>query len=243
MARQRIDILLAQKDLAESREKAKILVMAGAVYVEGQRVAKPDQRFDDDARLEVRTGALPFVSFGGVKLKHAVDNLEITVNKKTALDIGSSTGGFVDCLLQSGAARVYAVDVGTHQLHDRLRRDPRVILLEGVNARYLKPEQIGEKIDLITVDVSFISLKKILPAVVPLLNDDDALVTLVKPQFEVGRYHVGKGGIVKDEERIRAVIEETRAFGESLGLRPVAMVEAPREKERKNREYFIKWER
>jgi 23S rRNA (cytidine1920-2'-O)/16S rRNA (cytidine1409-2'-O)-methyltransferase len=243
LARQRIDILLARKDLAESREKAKILVMAGAVYVEGQRVAKPDQRFDDDARLEVRSGALPFVSFGGVKLKYAIETLEITVNGKTALDVGSSTGGFVDCLLQSGAARVFAVDVGAHQLHDRMRRDPRVVPLEGINARYLKLQQIGERVDLITVDVSFISLKKILPAVVPLLNDGGVAVTLVKPQFEVGRYHVGKGGIVKDGERINAVIEETRSFGESLGLRPVGMIEAPREKERKNREYFIKWER
>jgi 23S rRNA (cytidine1920-2'-O)/16S rRNA (cytidine1409-2'-O)-methyltransferase len=243
LAKQRIDILLAQRELVESREKAKILVMAGAVYVEGQRVAKPDQRFDDNSRLEVRAGALPFVSFGGVKLKHAIENLEIIVNGKTALDVGSSTGGFVDCLLQSGAARVFAVDVGVHQLHDRLRRDSRVTLLEDVNARYLKPEQIGEKVDLITVDVSFISLKKILPAVLPILNDDGVLVTLLKPQFEVGRYHVGKGGIVKDSERIQAVVDEIRLFGESLGLRPASMVEAPRDKERKNREYFIKWER
>lgn len=243
MAKQRIDILLAQRDLVESREKAKILVMAGAVYAGGQRVAKPDQRFDDDVTLEVRTGALPFVSFGGNKLKHAVESLGITVSGKIAIDIGSSTGGFVDYLLQSGVVRVYAVDVGAHQLHDRLRREPRVVLLEGLNARYLRPEQIGEKVDLITVDVSFISLKKVLPAIVPLLNDGGILVTLVKPQFEVGRYHVGKGGIVKDSERIRSVLEETKAFGEGLGLRPVGMVEAPREKERKNREYFITWER
>ena len=243
MAKQRIDILLARRELAESREKAKILVMAGAVYAEGQRVAKPDQRFDEGVSLQVRTGALPFVSFGGVKLRHAIENLGITVNGKTALDVGSSTGGFVDCLLQSGAARVFAVDVGMHQLHEKLRRDPRVIMLEDVNARYLKPEQVGEMVDLITVDVSFISLKKILPAVVPLLNDNGLLVTLVKPQFEVGRYHVGKGGIVKDSERIQAVLGEITSFGEGLGLKPVGVVEAPREKERKNREYFIKWER
>ena len=242
MAKQRIDTLLAQKALVDSREKAKILVMAGAVYVEGQRVAKPDQHVDVNARIEVRPGALPYVSFGGTKLKHAFEAFGLSVKGKKALDVGSSTGGFVDYMLQGGATRVYAVDVGIHQLHEKVRRDPRVVLLEGVNARYLTPEQVGEDVDIVTVDVSFISLKKILPVLVPVLHRGAVLVTLVKPQFEVGRYQVGKGGIVKDQERVRAVIEDMKNFGQSLGLRPVSVTEAPRDKERKNREYFIRWE-
>jgi 23S rRNA (cytidine1920-2'-O)/16S rRNA (cytidine1409-2'-O)-methyltransferase len=242
LAKQRIDILLAQKAFVDSREKAKILVMAGAVYVEGQRVGKPDQRIDVNARIEVRPGSLPYVSFGGTKLKHAFETFGLSVEGKKALDVGSSTGGFVDYMLQGGAARVYAVDVGVHQLHDKVRRNPRVILLEGVNARYLTREQVGEDVDIVTVDVSFISLKKILPVLVSMLRQGAVLVTLVKPQFEVGRYQVGKGGIVKDQERVRAVIEDIKNFGKGLGLRPVSVVEAPREKERKNREYFIQWE-
>jgi 23S rRNA (cytidine1920-2'-O)/16S rRNA (cytidine1409-2'-O)-methyltransferase len=242
LAKQRIDPLLAQKELVDSREKAKILVMAGAVYVEGQRIAKPDQRIDQDARIEIRSGALPYVSFGGTKLKHALECFGATPAGRTVLDIGSSTGGFADCLLQAGATRVYAVDVGSHQLHEKLRYDPRVVLLEGVNARYLTREHLGETVDMITVDVSFISLKKILPAALALLNREGSLITLVKPQFEVGRYQVGKGGIVKDQQKIQEVIEDIRAFGRGLGLRPKDTCEAPREKERKNREYFILWE-
>jgi 23S rRNA (cytidine1920-2'-O)/16S rRNA (cytidine1409-2'-O)-methyltransferase len=242
LAKQRIDTLLTQKALVDSREKAKILVMAGAVYVEGERVVKPDQQVDPDARIEVRPGALPYVSFGGTKLKHAFEAFGLSVEGKKALDVGSSTGGFVDYMLQGGATRVYAVDVGIHQLHDKVRRDPRVVLLEGVNARYLTREQVGENVDIVTVDVSFISLKKILPVLVLLLRQGTVLVTLVKPQFEVGRYQVGKGGIVKDQERVVAVIEDIKEFGQSLGLRPVSVTESPRGKERKNREYFIQWE-
>jgi len=242
LAKQRIDTLLAQKALVDSREKAKILVMAGAVYVEGQRVAKPDQHVDVNAHIEVRSGGLPYVSFGGTKLKHALEAFGLSVKGKRALDVGSSTGGFVDCMLQEGAVGVYAVDVGAHQLREKIRRDPRVVPLEGVNARYLTPGQVSGDVDIVTVDVSFISLKKILPALVSLLHRGAVLVTLVKPQFEVGRYQVGKGGIVKDQERVRAVIEDIKKFGEGLGLRPKSVTEAPREKERKNREYFILWE-
>jgi 23S rRNA (cytidine1920-2'-O)/16S rRNA (cytidine1409-2'-O)-methyltransferase len=146
-------------------------------------------------------------------------------------------------LLKAGASKVYAVDVGTHQLHERLRKDERVVVLENVNARYLPPNGVGELVDVATVDVSFISLKKIIPSVVPILTQRGILITLVKPQFEVGRYQVGKGGIVKDEERIRAVIDDIGAFGAQQGLRVVDMTEAPRDKKRKNREYFLLWER
>jgi 23S rRNA (cytidine1920-2'-O)/16S rRNA (cytidine1409-2'-O)-methyltransferase len=243
LAKHRVDILLARRGLAESREKAKILVMAGSVYLNGDRVTGADRIVEEDAQLEVRSNPLPYVGFGGIKLEHAIAYFGVDVRGKTAVDIGSSTGGFVDYLLKTGVSRVYAVDVGTHQLHERLRADERVVVLENVNARYLSPNAIGEPVDLATVDVSFISLKKIIPSVIPLLTPNGILVTLVKPQFEVGRYQVGKGGIVKDEERIRVVLDEIKAFGVQLGLRFVDITEAPRDRDRKNREYFILWER
>ncbi len=243
MAKFRIDVLLARKGLVESREKAKILVMAGTVYLRGERVSRPDKVVDEDAPIEVRKNPLAYVGFGGVKLDRAIREFAIDLKGGIALDIGSSTGGFVDCLLQSGASKVYAIDVGTHQLHERLRADDRVVVLERVNARLLTPDDIGEKADIITVDVSFISLKKIIPAAVPMLAPKGLLITLVKPQFEVGRYQVGKGGIVRDGERIKAVLDDLRRFGEGLGLRAANIAEAPRERERKNREYFILWER
>ncbi len=242
MAKLRIDVLLARRKIAESREKAKILVMAGEVYADGERVSRPDRLVDEGARLEVRASAIPYVGFGGVKLAHALDAFGVDVRGKRVIDIGSSTGGFVDCLLQRGASTVYAFDVGTHQLHEKLRKDPRVVVREHVNARYLSEEDIGEKADIITVDVSFISLKKILPAAAPLLDGRGVLITLVKPQFEVGRYQVGKGGIVKDEDRIAGVLDDMKEFGHTLGLQAVKTVEAPRERERKNREYFVLWE-
>ncbi len=217
--------------------------MAGAVYVRGQKVLKPDRRIDEEEAITVRDRSTEYVGFGGVKLAHALSTFGLDVEGKVALDIGSSTGGFVDCLLRRGVARIYAVDVGTHQLHERLRRDTRVILAENVNARYLTAGDIGEKVDLATIDVSFISLKKVLPAAMALVKPHGLLLTLVKPQFEVGRYHVGKGGIVKSEERIEEVLEDIRTFGGELGLRAVETTEAPREREKKNREFFILWER
>ncbi len=243
MAKFRIDVLLANRGLAESREKAKVLVMAGAVFVNGERVDKADRMVDEQASIEMRGQALPYVGYGGVKLERAVEEFGIAVEGKIAVDIGTSTGGFVDCLLQAGASRVHAIDTGAGQLHEKLKNDPRVIAHERTNARYLSAQDIGEKADIITVDVSFISLKKIIPALLPLLAPAGRLVTLVKPQFEVGRYQVGKGGIVKDRERIEAVIDDILHFGEECGLLARGVVEAPREKERKNREYFILWER
>lgn len=217
--------------------------MAGSVLVEGQRVDRPDRRFEEEVRIELKTAGLPYVGYGGIKLKKAADTFGIDAKGKTAIDIGSSTGGFIDFLLKSGALRIHAVDVGTHQLHYTLRQDERVVVREGTNARYLTLEDIGERVDIITVDVSFISLKKIIPALVPLLKDGGQLLALIKPQFEVGRYEVGKGGIVKDTAKIQSVIDDIDGFGEELGLHKVAIVEAPREKERKNREYFILWVR
>lgn len=242
MVKERIDVALAKKGLAPSREKARILVMAGEIYVEKERVTKPDKKIADGAHIEIRKNPIPYVGFGGVKLEQAIRIFGIDIRNKKALDIGSSTGGFVDCLLKYGASTVYAVDVGTHQLHDQLRKDRRVIIKENINARYLTFEDIGEKVDIITIDVSFISLKKILPAMIPLMNIEGHIISLLKPQFEVGRFEVGKGGIVKDDGKIKKVIEDMKTYGESLGIIPVSVAESPREREKKNREYFILWE-
>ncbi|MHB8111194.1 MAG: TlyA family RNA methyltransferase [Syntrophorhabdaceae bacterium] len=243
MVKERVDILLTRSGLAPSREKARILIMAGEVYANGQRILKADTRIDGSAALEVKGDPIPFVSFGGVKLKAALGAFHLDIREKIALDIGSSTGGFTDCLLKEGAAKIYAVDSGTHQLHEKLRSDERVILRENFNARYMTPEDTGEMVDIITIDVSFISLKKILPAAAGLLKVGGHIISLVKPQFEVGRYNVGKGGIVKDTGKIEAVIEDIRNFGPEVGLTALKTIEAPREKERKNREYFILWEK
>ncbi|MCX8021819.1 MAG: TlyA family RNA methyltransferase [Syntrophorhabdaceae bacterium] len=241
MGKERIDVILTKRGFAPSREKARAIIMAGQVFSGSERILKPDKKIEEDIPIEVRGATIPFVSYGGVKLDSALKRLGVTVMGLVALDIGSSTGGFVDCLLQNGASKVYAVDVGIHQLHHRLSEDKRVILKEGVNARYLKFDHIGEKVDLITVDVSFISLKKILPAAIQFLKETGRLISLVKPQFEVGRYEVGKGGVVKDITKIERALEEIQAFGKEIGLQPIGMVESPREREKKNREYFILW--
>ena len=237
MVKERIDVILTKKGLVPSREKAKIFIMAGEVYAAEERVAKPDQRYPGDVAVEIKKNPVPYVSYGGVKLKKALEAFQVNVNGKKVLDIGSSTGGFVECLLEAGAATVHAVDAGTHQLHERLRNDKRVILKENCNARYLRFDDIGETVDLITIDVSFISLKKILPPVIRFLKPGGRIISLVKPQFEVG-----KGGIVKDEEKIQKVMQDIQSYGKSLGIVPVNVVEAPREKDKKNREYFILWE-
>jgi len=242
VVKERLDVMLAKKGLASSREKAKALIMAGQIYVNKECVSKPDRLFPEEACIEIRGSYLPYVSYGGIKLEHALKAFGIEVTHKNALDIGSSTGGFVDCLLQHGASQVYAIDVGTHQLHERLRTDKRVVLFENVNARHLSFDDIGKKFEIITVDVSFISLRKILPAIIPFMHTGACIISLVKPQFEVGRHDVGKGGIVRDENKIRKVINEIKEFGKNIGFLPKNEIEAPREKEKKNREYFVLWE-
>ncbi len=241
MVKERVDVVLTNQGLAPSRERAKILIMAGEIYIGTERVVKPDMKVPHDAAIEVRKNPIPYVGYGGVKLEKAIKTFGVSIRNKKAADIGSSTGGFVDYLLKSGASRVYAIDAGTHQLHESLRNDGRVIVKENFNARYLTFDDIGEKLDIITMDVSFISLKKILPVVKPLLNSGGNVISLVKPQFEVGRFEVGKGGIVKDGKKIEGVIDDIKVFGHTLGLKYVDIVEAPREKERKNREYFMLW--
>jgi len=241
VVKERIDVMLAKKGLAPSREKAKVLIMAGQVYIGNERVHKPDIKVSCDAEIEIKKNPIPYVGYGGVKLEEAVRAFNIDLYGKIIIDIGSSTGGFVDYMLRSGALYVYAVDTGAHQLHESLRNDKRVILKEHFNARYLVFEDIGEQVDIITIDVSFISLKKILPVTIPLLKEKGYVISLVKPQFEVGRSEVGKGGIVKDEGKIEKVMEDIKAFGKAIGLKYMDFVEAPREKAKKNREFFILW--
>jgi len=242
VAKERVDVLLARKGLAPSREKARALIMAGAVYIGNEAITKADKKIGHDAPIEVRGNPISYVSYGGVKLKKALDAFALDVKGKKALDIGSSTGGFTDCLLQGGASTVHAIDAGTHQLHEKLRNDKRIVLQENCNARYLQFEDLGEKFDIITIDVSFISLKKILPVAVQFIKDKGHIISLVKPQFEVGRFEVGKGGIVKSAEKIVEVIKEIKAFGQTLDIEAIDVIESPREKEKKNREYLILWE-
>jgi 23S rRNA (cytidine1920-2'-O)/16S rRNA (cytidine1409-2'-O)-methyltransferase len=199
----RLDRLMTERGLAESREKAQALIMAGEVRVNGQKAAKPGQPVETDCTVEVLSRP-PYVSRGGFKLAGALRDFAIDAAGKVCLDIGSSTGGFTDVMLQAGAARVHAVDVGAGQLDWKLRTDSRVVLHEGINARSLKPEEIGEPVDLITCDVSFISVTLILPAAAALLRPAGQMVILIKPQFEVGKGQVGKGGIVRDPELHRA---------------------------------------
>jgi 23S rRNA (cytidine1920-2'-O)/16S rRNA (cytidine1409-2'-O)-methyltransferase len=242
VAKERVDVALARKGLAPSREKAQALIMAGEVYIGSEQITKADKKIELDAPIEIRGNPVPYVSYGGVKLQKVLDVFALDIKGKKALDIGSSTGGFTDCLLQAGVSLVHAVDAGTHQLHEKLRTDTRIILRENCNARYLKFEDLGEKFDIITIDVSFISLKMILPVAVQFMKDDGHIISLVKPQFEVGRFEVGKGGIVKSAEKIEAVIADIKAFGKTLGIEAIDVIESPREKEKKNREYFILWE-
>ncbi len=230
MKRERIDKLIVDRGLAHSRTRAQALVMAGVVLVDEQLVTKPSQAFAQNANIRLKGEGDPasrYVSRGGLKLEAALREFQIDVNGLTCLDVGASTGGFTDCLLQHGARRVVAVDVGHNQFVWRLRNEPRVELHEGVNARYLKPEDFDQKFDLVTIDVAFISATKILPAVVPLLTDQGRIITLIKPQFEVGKGEVGKGGIVTDPAQHERVVVEVNSAAEQLGLRVVGMIESP----------------
>jgi 23S rRNA (cytidine1920-2'-O)/16S rRNA (cytidine1409-2'-O)-methyltransferase len=213
----RLDRLLVERGLAESREKAQALIMAGEVIVNGQKAAKSGQMAAEDAVIEVRARP-PFVSRGGIKLAAALGHFAIDVTGFVCADIGSSTGGFVDALLQAGAARVHAVDVGVGQLAWKLRTDPRVVVHESVNAREMEPSLIGEPVDLVTCDVSFISVTLILPAAVRLLQPDGRMVILIKPQFEVGKGQVGKGGIVREPELHRATCDRVTKAMSELGF-------------------------
>jgi 23S rRNA (cytidine1920-2'-O)/16S rRNA (cytidine1409-2'-O)-methyltransferase len=246
MKRERIDKLLVEKGLAPSRTRAQALVMAGVVLVGGQRVEKPSEMFVTDAEIRVKGSDDPvsrYVGRGGVKLEAALREFKVDVTGLLCLDVGASTGGFTDCLLQHGARRVVALDVGHNQLDWRLRNDPRVEVREGVNARHLKPEEFPTKFDLAVMDVSFISATKVMPAVAALLTEHGQMITLIKPQFEVGRGEVGRGGIVHDPLKHARVIEEVNGAARELGLDVGGLLESPLRGAEGNVEFLALYER
>jgi len=208
MEKFRLDQLLVNKDLVSSREKGKALIMAGQVYVNGEKVDKPGTGFNENVILEIKGESLPYVSRGGFKLEKAIQEFHLELKDKIMLDIGASTGGFTDCALKNGAVKVYAVDVGYGQLAWSLRQDSRVKVMERKNARYLTSEDIFEAVDIITIDVSFISLRKILPPLYTLLKEEGSIVALIKPQFEAGREQVGKNGVIREQSIHKQVIQD-----------------------------------
>jgi len=228
--------LLVERGLVESQAKAQAMIMAGEVAVEGTAVTKPGTLVKEEAAITIAAPP-PFVSRGGIKLAYALDQFQLDVSDKVAADIGASTGGFTDCLLKRGARRVYAIDVGRGQLDYRLRQDPRVVVIEGVNARY--PLALPEKVDLATIDVSFISVEKVIPSVAQLLRDNSYLVVLIKPQFEAGRREVGKGGIIKDPLIHARVLGRFVAWLTEKKLRLGGLLPSPLPGASGNREFFI----
>jgi 23S rRNA (cytidine1920-2'-O)/16S rRNA (cytidine1409-2'-O)-methyltransferase len=235
----RADLALVELGLAQSRERARALILAGQVFAGDRRIDKAGDLIAEGTSLRVRGEDHPYVSRGGVKLAGALDAFGLDPSGVVAADIGASTGGFTDCLLQRGAARVYAIDVGYGQLHDKLRRDPRVVAMERVNARYLTPDSLPERVDWIVIDASFIGLGKLLPAVGALLNASGRIVALIKPQFEVGREAVGKGGVVRDEAArsgaISRVVEDAKRLGFTLEAQADAVISGPEG----NLEHFV----
>ena len=216
--KERLDVLLVNRNLAESREKAKAIIMSGIVYVDGQKEDKAGTMFEDTVSVEVRGHTLAYVSRGGLKLEKAMTHFGVTLNGKICMDVGASTGGFTDCMLQNGAVKVYSVDVGPGQLAWKLRNDERVVCMEKTNIRYVTPEDIPDRIQFASIDVSFISLTKVLDPVKELLTEDGQIVCLIKPQFEAGREKVGKKGVVREKSTHLEVIESVIAFAKSIGF-------------------------
>lgn len=245
MKRERIDKLLVDRGLIESRTKAQAVIMAGSVLVDEKRVEKPSESFPADANIRVKGGGpeTKYVSRGGLKLEAALTHFNIELEGRLCIDIGSSTGGFTDCLLRNGARHVAAVDSGTNQMAWRLRNDRRVTVMERTNARELRAEDFAEKFDLAVMDVSFISVTKLLPVLPPLLTDSGRIVTLIKPQFEVGKGEVGKGGIVREPEKHRRVIAEINQFAEQIGLSVRGVIDSPILGAEGNREFLALYER
>jgi len=234
----RLDRAMVERGICPSRQKAQALIMAGAVRVEGRRARKAGEMVREDASISL-VEDIPYVSRGGLKLQAALDHFGVDVQGKVVMDVGASTGGFTDCLLQRGAKKVYAVDVGYGQLAWKLQKDSRVINLQRRNIRYLKREEVAEEVDLITIDTSFISLRLVIPPALSFLRGSGEILALIKPQFEVGRGEVGKGGVVRDPEKHREVIEGIWAFAQGIGLRPVGVMESPLLGPKGNREFFI----
>lgn len=238
-AKVRLDKFLFDTGFASTIESSRALIMAGGVLVNGQKIDKAGALIDADADIRIAGEELKYVSRGGIKLEKAILEFKADVKDKVCLDIGASTGGFTDCLLQSGAKKVYAVDVGYGILAWKLRNDPRVINIEKSNIRYLDKTLIKDKIDLITIDVSFISLTKVIPVIIDLLMPHAIIIALIKPQFELGKENIGKGGIVRDEKEHEEVIEKIKNLSINLGLEIKGVIESPILGQKGNREFLI----
>ena len=237
--KQRLDVYLFENGFAESREKAKAIIMSGNVYINNQKADKAGDNVSDGDEVEVRGKTNPFVSRGGLKLDKAINVFGVSLENKVCVDIGASTGGFTDCMLQNGAKKVFCIDVGYGQLAWKLRCDPRVVNMERTNIRYVTTEQIGEKLDFASIDVSFISLKLVLPVAKELTGDNGEILCLIKPQFEAGREKVGKKGVVRDINVHLEVAETVVAFAESIGLYPKALDYSPVRGPEGNIEYLL----
>ena len=237
--KERLDILLVKKGLAPSREKAKTMIMEGNVFVDNNREDKAGSSFDENAKIEIKGNTLKYVSRGGLKLEKAMTHFGITLNGKVCMDIGASTGGFTDCMLQNGASKVYAVDVGYGQFAWKLRQDERVVCMEKTNIRYVTPEDIADRLDFASVDVSFISLTKVLGPARALLQDDGEMVCLIKPQFEAGREKVGKKGVVRDKAVHEEVIHKVIDFALETGFSILNLEYSPIKGPEGNIEYLV----
>ena len=239
VSKERIDKLLIEKRIVQSRERARSLIMEGRVIVEDRTIDKPGTKVDVEAQLQIRGENLPYVSRGGVKLEGALNAFGVHPSGMVVMDVGASTGGFTDCVLQKGARKVYAVDVGYGQLAWKLRKDPRVVNLERRNIRYLKREEVEEEVGLILIDTSFISIEKYLPHLLGFLRKGGTIISLIKPQFEVGKGEVGKGGVVKDPALHQKVIERISQFSRGLGLKVLRVIESSLLGPKGNKEFFI----
>ena len=237
--KKRLDMMLVERALAPSREKAKAYIMSGDVYVDGQKEDKAGTMFKETVKIEVRGNTLPYVSRGGLKLEKAMNNFGVSLDGKVCMDVGASTGGFTDCMLQNGAVKVYSIDVGYGQLDWKLRNDPRVVCMEKTNIRYVLPENLQEPAQFSSIDVSFISLTKVLLPVRNLLTDDGEIVCLIKPQFEAGREKVGKKGVVRDPAVHLEVIEKVIAYASSIALEPRHLSFSPIKGPEGNIEYLL----
>jgi 23S rRNA (cytidine1920-2'-O)/16S rRNA (cytidine1409-2'-O)-methyltransferase len=241
--RERLDKLLVDRGLVQSPERAKTIVMAGMVMVGDRVVDKAGSLVNPDSQIRVKGSDHPYVSRGGLKLEGALRGFQVNPKGKVTMDVGASTGGFTDCLLQKGAKRVYAVDVGYGQLAWKLRNDPRVVNLERKNIRYLKAQEVGQKVDLVVIDTSFISVVKFLRNILPMMSDGGEIVALLKPQFEVGRGEIGKGGVVRERPKHHQVLDRISHFSGSIGLKVRGTMESPLLGAKGNREFFIHLEK
>lgn len=239
MVKERLDKIVLDRGLAESRARAQAMILAGQVLVGEQRIDKPGHMVDSSAEIRIKGETMRYVSRGGLKLEAALREFDVSAEGKTCIDIGASTGGFTDCLLQHGATKVWAVDVGHNQLAWRIRQDPRIVVLEGQNARELDPEQFPVRFELATIDVIFISLTKILPALLPCLKDDAECIALIKPQFEVGKGEVGRSGVVTDPKKHRRVLTGVTRSAAETGFIAMNLIESPILGAEGNREFLV----